>query len=112
MRYCFTLFAVAVNVLVSLACCCPVGDSPKDKKIEAVKRPPEKVTRENYNKIRTGMSLRQVEAILGVGRESARDEFTQIMVWRTANGFMEEDTIITMMLDADGVRTKAIAGGP
>lgn len=43
----------------------------------------EKVTRANYNRIQDGMSLDEVQAILGPGRESASGQGVLILTWQS-----------------------------
>jgi hypothetical protein len=77
----------------------PVPEPAKENKM--AKEPPKivedptKVTRENYLKIKIRMSLRDVEAILGKGKEvSSSQNNRTLMVWRS--GPNRDATVITI----------------
>jgi hypothetical protein len=65
----------------------PMKEKEKAKEAPKVVEDPAKVTRENYLKIKIGMKLDQVEAILGAARErfASENAFKEriLMVWRS-----------------------------
>lgn len=108
-----TAICTTFAVLSALACCCvpkPQTDTSTASQIEkpAPKPKPqyvEKVTRENYDRITSGMSLDAVQDILGPGKESASSKETQILNWRSKEG----NTTISVTFFNGRSRTKAIA---
>ncbi len=63
-------------------------------------------TRANYNKIQNGMSLAEVQAILGPGRESASGPGVQVVTWQSDGLFT---TIISVTFQNNQAQAKAIA---
>lgn len=66
-----------------------------------------KVSRRNYNKIQNGMTLREVQAILGPGKEGARSGDIVIATWESG-GF--SPVIISITFHGGTVESKAIIG--
>lgn len=79
------------------------------KKAEAVEAARPKPSRANYNKIKIGMSLGEVQAILGPGEENARGPGVLIATWQSEAGLLELPTIITITFQNGRVESKAIA---
>ncbi len=79
----------------------------KKAKAEEAARP--KPSRANYDKIKLGMSLAEVQAILGPGKENARGEGVLIATWQSEAGFLEMPTVITITFQNGRVVNKAIA---
>ncbi len=86
---------ILLSVLGSLACFVPAQEKaakaqkekqedvePEPEKPEA---PPEKVTRANYNRlaINAGVSLDEVQRVLGPGRETSQGAGLQFVVWQS-----------------------------
>jgi hypothetical protein len=67
-------------------------------------------TRDNYHKVRIGMTPAQVQTILGPGKEVARSEGTLVMTWQSEAGLFDTPTIISITFDHTGVTAKAILG--
>lgn len=70
------------------------------------------VTQSNYEKIKTGMSKSEVEAILGAGKEQASSGGTFGGITMNAQGMVWQDgnKIITVMFMNDEVQSKAQMG--
>ncbi len=70
------------------------------------------VTQSNYDKIQTGMSLSEVEAILGKGKEQASSGGSFGGITMNAKGMVWQDgnKIITVMFMNDEVQSKAQMG--
>jgi hypothetical protein len=83
-------------------------EAARKAKAEEDARP--KPTRANYNKIKTGMTVDEVWAILGPGKENARGHGVLIATWQSTPDFPQEPTIITITFSGDGVESKAIVG--
>lgn len=107
-------FAVGSALACCPVCCTIPTPKPKDTSTTgqidkpAPKPKPqyvEKVTRENYDRITSGMSLDAVQDILGPGKESASSKEVQILNWRSKEG----NTTISVTFFNGRSRTKAIA---
>ena len=70
------------------------------------------VTQSNYDKIKTGMSKSDVEAILGTGKEQASSGGTFGGITMNARGMVWQDgnKIITVMFMNDEVQSKSQMG--
>lgn len=86
-------------------------EAQEARKAEAARRYAEehRVSRANYDKIKSGMSLADVQAILGPGKENARGEGFLIATWQSKAGFLEMPTIISITFQNGRVESKAIA---
>jgi hypothetical protein len=65
---------------------------------------PPKISRENYNRILNNMTIEQVEAILGPGKENLRVGTTQVLHWN--GGFLGPS--ITVTFESGFVKAKSI----
>lgn len=68
------------------------------------------VNRTNYNKIRNGMSLDEVQDILGPGKEVARAPGVLVVTWESKPEFLQQPTIISITFENNRVEAKAIIG--
>ena len=55
------------------------------------------------------MSLREVQDILGPGKENARGPGVLVATWQSKAGFLEVPTVITIIFQNNRVDSKAIA---
>ncbi len=76
-------------------------------KVEASKSP---VTRANYNRVTTLMQLKDVEAILGPGKEVSRSGPLMTMVWRNDFGTCVISMVLEGFSNGWAMRSKSIIG--
>jgi hypothetical protein len=124
----FALAAIGGFVLVACGACCvgafmvidpimkkpgtpfdpPTGVAAAKSNKPIVNDPPQKawtpVTRENYNKIKNGMTVQQVQEILGFGKEDSRSGPFLTLSWQHAN------TIVVITFQDGQVTAKSILG--
>ena len=104
----FLAAMLAVWVGVCVACTGTTNTYPMASPKTATE-PPNKVTRTNYDKIETGMSLDRVQKILGPGKEAASGQGVQIGHWRSnSSGF--KILFVSITFQNGKVTSKAIAG--
>jgi hypothetical protein len=74
---------------------------------QAIEDAKPKPTRANYNKIQPGMTIEEVQAILGPGRESASAPGVLVATWKSDDFLLP--TIISITFENGRVAAKAIA---
>lgn len=111
-RY-ITCAMVVISVLIALGCM--TGPERETKKEETPKRwwqaratekPSAGISRENYDRVKRGMTRKEVNEILGEGKEDARGQGVVVVTWQEEGLF---PTIITIMFVDGRVDTKAIS---
>lgn len=75
--------------------------------LAAAKEKEPAVTRAKYHEIKTGMSIPEVEALLGYGKETSRTQHHVNIVWRSKG---HPTTIISITFGSGGVKAKSIIG--
>lgn len=83
-------------------------DAVKLKAKAAAEAAKPRIRRENYNKIKNGMSIEEVEAILGFGTENARSPGFVIVTWERREAL--KHVIITGTFQNGQLASKAIIG--
>lgn len=78
-------------------------------KQEADMESSEKVTRANYSKITIGMTVKEVQDILGLGKEAASGEGVVVGMWESRAKAFEVPTVISITFQNGKVAVKAIA---
>jgi hypothetical protein len=71
---------------------------------------PAEPTRANYDRVKVGMSIEKVQAILGPGKEAARSPGFLVATWQRDNGLLQPRTIISVTFQNGRMLSKAIAG--
>ncbi len=112
----WTIYGMMVtSVAIAIGCMSGPDTTSKEEdksttrwwQAKGTKKPTPGVTRDNYERVKRGMTQKQVIEILGEGKEDGRSQDLVVMTWQNDNMF--KPVVITIMFADGRVDTKAIS---